>query len=44
MLIFLARHFAELYEAQKEHRWGGPRDYGFTGLVGMTMGLALIHI
>ena len=39
MLIFLARHFAELYTAQKEHRWGGPRDYNFTGLVGMTMGI-----
>lgn len=39
MLIFLARHFDKLYEAQKEHRWGGPRDYNFTGLVGMTMGI-----
>lgn len=39
MLIFLARRFDELYEAQKRHEWirgqGAPR----VGLVGMTMGI-----
>ncbi len=42
MLIFLARNFAELYEAQKEKNWPA---YGYgavqprRGLVGMTMGI-----
>jgi phosphoglycerate dehydrogenase-like enzyme len=39
MLVFLARRFDELYEAQKRHEWirgqGAPR----VGLVGMTMGI-----
>ena len=39
MLIFLARRFDEIYEAQKRHEWirgqGAPR----VGLVGMTMGI-----
>lgn len=39
MLIFLARRFDELYEAQKRHEWirgqGAPR----VGLVGLTMGI-----
>lgn len=39
MLVFLARRFDELYEAQKRHEWirgqGAPR----VGLAGMTMGV-----
>ena len=39
MLVFLARRFDEIYEAQKRHEWirgqGAPR----VGLAGMTMGV-----
>ncbi|MEZ4862815.1 MAG: D-2-hydroxyacid dehydrogenase [Caldilineaceae bacterium] len=39
MLIFLARRFDELYEAQKRHEWIRGRGAPRVGLVGMTMGI-----
>jgi len=39
MLVFLARDFATLYEAQKEKRWAWPLRRPGVGLVGLTMGI-----
>jgi phosphoglycerate dehydrogenase-like enzyme len=39
MLIFLARNFATLYEAQKQKKWLREQVGPCTGLVGMTMGI-----
>jgi phosphoglycerate dehydrogenase-like enzyme len=41
MLIFLARNFTGLYEAQKAHEWLRPQQHQrpSVGLVGMTMGI-----
>jgi phosphoglycerate dehydrogenase-like enzyme len=39
MLVFLARGFDALYDAQKEHVWAGRRGRPRTGLVGLTMGI-----
>ncbi len=39
MLIFLARDFATLYEAQKAKRWAWPLRKPGIGLVGLTMGI-----
>lgn len=40
MLVFLARRFDELYEAQKRHEWiRGQGGATRVGLVGMTMGI-----
>ena len=39
MLVFLARNFAALYEAQKEKKWLWPMPRPGVGLVGQTMGI-----
>ncbi|MBX3015048.1 MAG: D-2-hydroxyacid dehydrogenase [Caldilineaceae bacterium] len=40
MLVFLARRFDELYEAQKRHEWiGVPAGAPRFGLAGLTMGI-----
>ncbi|MFN8489755.1 MAG: D-2-hydroxyacid dehydrogenase [Caldilineaceae bacterium] len=39
MLIFLARQFATLVEAQKEKKWLWPLPKQGVGLVGLTMGI-----
>ncbi|MCX6050419.1 MAG: D-2-hydroxyacid dehydrogenase [Chloroflexi bacterium] len=39
MLVFLARDFATLYEAQKAKRWAWPLAKPGIGLVGLTMGI-----
>lgn len=38
MLVHLARHFDQLYEAQKRHEWIRG-ELSFTGLAGLTMGI-----
>ncbi len=39
MLVFLARGFDALYEAQKRHVWQRPLEKPGVGLVGLTMGI-----
>jgi phosphoglycerate dehydrogenase-like enzyme len=39
MLIFLARGFSSLYEAQKQHVWQRPLEKPGVGLLGLTMGI-----
>jgi phosphoglycerate dehydrogenase-like enzyme len=39
MLVFLARNFASLYEAQQQKIWQRPPAKPGVGLVGMTMGI-----
>ena len=39
MLVFIARRFDALYEAQKRHEWGVPAATPLIGLVGLKMGI-----
>ena len=39
MLVFIARHFDGLYEAQKRHEWRNPPATPLAGLAGLKMGV-----
>ncbi len=39
MLVFIARRFDALYEAQKRHEWNNPPISPLIGLVGLKMGI-----